>query len=120
MTDSRCDDPTCTCWYPVEMRPVDRVCSGNVEVWDMTIGCPECNWQLWDWDRWAGDVCLDEATRRFEAAHPFAFDDCHDHGDEDPGIWTRYFHSEGEFDTPPGGWRFPNNTPPWHVEMGAK
>lgn len=108
---STCCDPSCTCWWPPELREPIVQCSGNIEHWDITVGCEECGWQLWEWHTWAGEVCMDEAIRRFDAAHPWTFDEAHDHGDEDrPPDW---------FDPQPpfGGWRFPSFLPKWHQEQ---
>lgn len=111
---AECDDPHCTCWVPEDLREPVEVCAGRVEVWDQTVGCPECNWQLWDWREWAGEVCFDEALRRFELAHPLQFEEGHDHGDEDEDHRTgdRHFHPELVF----GGWRFPSFKPYWWGE----
>lgn len=76
-------------------------CPGNVEVWDQTLGCPECGKELW-----TGQTREDE----FYAEHPFMFDECHDPGDEH-GEWTyATFHPE----IPLGGWRTPERAPVWH------
>lgn len=80
-----------------------KVCSGCVEIWDQTVGCPECGQNLWYLpsgpDKWpVGDEenCpvrpwmrdngnpYDPYFRVFQIRHPFQFDDCHDPGDEDP------------------------------------
>lgn len=77
------------------------VCSGNVEVWDQTLGCPECGKELW-----TGKTSVLE----FEAEHPFMFDEAHDDGDECP--WadvTDVCNSS----SPVGGWRYPWYKPLW-------
>lgn len=76
-----------------------KTCPGNVEVWDQTLGCPECGKELW-----TGKTREDE----FYAEHPFMFDDCHDEGD---GAW-RWPVDDREL--PVGGWRFPSYPPSWH------
>lgn len=104
-----CDVEGCPCWFPREYRGPAKVCGGSVEVWDQTIGCPECGWQLWEWTMWAGDVCMDEACRLFDEAHPLQFNDGHDPGDEDrPDDWVSP-------DPPYGGWRLPSHAPAWHA-----
>jgi hypothetical protein len=83
-----------------------RHCGGNVEVWDQTVGCPECGmnlwflpdrdcWPAWDadneppWDWW--EICKQHKSLNpyepyftlFDRIHPHQFGDCHDPGDED-------------------------------------
>lgn len=77
-------------------------CGGNVEVWDQTIGCPECGMNLWylpkhgqwpagwnqipeppkDWWKNHGKTNpyepYDQLMRKI---HPFQFSDAHDDGD---------------------------------------
>jgi hypothetical protein len=84
-----------------------RSCGGNVEVWDQTVGCPECGmniwnlpafgqWPEWDatnapaedhWEKWKRNRDVynpyDVYVNLFFKLHPFQFDDCHDPGDED-------------------------------------
>lgn len=73
------------------------VCGGNVEVWDQTLGCPECGKELW-----TGKTSVLE----FDAEHPFMFCDAHDDGDECE--WA-----DDSNDAPLGGWRYPHYTPQW-------
>lgn len=72
-------------------------CPGVIEVWDQTIGCPECGKELW-----TGETREDV----FYAEHPFMFDDCHDDGDAEG--W------DAHPDIPVGGWRSPHLAPTWH------
>lgn len=74
-------------------------CGGCVEVWDQTLGCPECGRELW-----TGQTSEDE----FFAMHPFMFEQCHDPGDEDPMEWRTLPGM------PLGGWRLPSHPPIWH------
>lgn len=75
-------------------------CPGTVEVWDQTIGCPECHKELW-----TGKTREDE----FYAEHPFILTDAHDDGDESADAWD----TVGGY-IPLGGWRFPSFPPAWH------
>lgn len=97
------------CWQG-DWRELPRHCGGNVEVWDQTVGCPECGmniwylperaqWPAWDaenapaddhWEQWKaredkadGPNPYDPYMRLFELIHPFQFFDAHDPGDED-------------------------------------
>lgn len=74
-------------------------CTGTVEIWDQTIGCPECQKELW-----TGDTREDE----FHAEHPFIFEDCHDDGD------SHWAEDAFRPDIPLGGWRLPWLAPQWH------
>lgn len=60
------------------------VCTGTVEVWDQTIGCPECMDELWNYPymKVLGLTDVKDYERRFAAIHPFMFEDAHDDGDE--------------------------------------
>lgn len=77
-----------------------RQCEGTVEIWDQTVGCPECQQELW-----TGKTSEDE----FNTIHLWQFTDCHDHGDEDARAW-RY----DESGPPVGGWRSPSEVPAFH------
>lgn len=88
------------CWDG-DWREVPQSCGGNVEVWDQTVGCPECGMNIWylpepdQWPAWAGPGPTKDHWRRdradhnpytifvdlFYRIHPFQFDDCHDPGD---------------------------------------
>ena len=91
------------CWKG-DWREIPKACGGNVEVWDQTIGCPECGMNIWHlpdrekWPTWAMDNApTDNHWSRddddfnpyavfvdlFTKIHPFQFDDAHDPGDED-------------------------------------
>ncbi len=85
----------------------DKVCTGNVEVWDQTVGCPDCGMNLWYlpdgpkfWPAWVKDPPPDnwwdiwkENTKAFnpydpyadlfDRLHPLQFHQAHDPGDED-------------------------------------
>lgn len=64
-------------------------CTGNVEIWDQTVGCPTCGEELWNYpgiDELG--ITVEEYEERFYARHPFMFDDGHDDGDEDAGAWA--------------------------------
>lgn len=74
-------------------------CPGTVEIWDQTIGCPECMEELW-----TGRTREDD----FHARHPFILDDCHDDGD------AHWADDAFNPDIPLGGWRFPSFPPAWH------
>jgi len=89
-----------------DWRTLPQKCGGSPEVWDQTIGCPECNMNLWNlpeyghWPAW--DIaneppdewylrCKLSGTNQyapyfalFDKLHPFMFGQCHDPGDEDP------------------------------------
>lgn len=92
------------CWDG-DWRELPRSCGGNIEVWDQTIGCPECGMNLWylperaQWPAWDVDNApienhwavwktdkdafnpYDVYANLFFKIHPFQFDDCHDPGD---------------------------------------
>lgn len=93
------------CWKG-DWRELPRHCGGNVEVWDQTVGCPECGMNIWYlpdralWPEWdMANAPADDHWERgktdddfnpydvfcdlFAKIHPFQFDDCHDPGDED-------------------------------------
>lgn len=99
------------CWKG-DWTLLPQKCSGNVEVWDQTIGCPECGmnlwylpdygcWPAWDpneppvnwWQAWKINTDAynpyEPYANLFFKLHPFQFDDCHDPGDEDrdPNPW---------------------------------
>lgn len=78
------------------------ICGGNVEVWDQTLGCPECRKELW-----SGRTSEDA----FYAEHPFIFDNAHDDGDAME--WSIEAYSP---DPPFGGWREPSYPPQWHYD----
>lgn len=85
-------------------------CGGSVEVWDQTVGCPECGMNIWylpepgQWPAWDKENEPPEDWWRvfhekpagcsynpyapyvtlFARLHPFQFEECHDPGDEDP------------------------------------
>lgn len=48
------------CWSG-DWRNLPQTCGGNVEVWDQTVGCPECGMNLWylpdhgQWPEWDRD-----------------------------------------------------------------
>lgn len=104
MSDSAYDR---ICWKG-DWTDLPQSCGGAVEVWDQTIGCPECGMNLWylperdQWPAWnAHPPAVDhwEVFNRdpkgcaynpydvffvlFTQVHPFQFDDAHDPGDED-------------------------------------
>lgn len=91
-----------------DWRTAPELCAGTVEVWDQTVGCPECHMNLWHLPdqiyklpHWApasvvdalrairegGEWSYDPFFELFNMAHPFQFDDCQDPGDEDDGGW---------------------------------
>ena len=91
------------CWKG-DWTKLPKTCGGSVQVWDQTVGCPECGMNLWylpapgqwpPWDKdneppanWWDDEVHGEANpydpymRLFVLLHPFQFSDCHDPGDE--------------------------------------
>ncbi len=93
------------CWEGDWTNLSPQVSGGNIQVWDQTVGCPECGMNLWylpahgqwtEWDKanepppnWWKDEVHGEANpydpyvRLFNMLHPFQFSDCHDQGDED-------------------------------------
>lgn len=102
MINARKNDDMIYCVGPV-IGPLE-VCGGNVEIWDQTVGCPECGQELW-----TGKT--DEAE--FDARHPFVFDACHDDGDGEYDFeWARHL-------PPLGGWRFQWYTPMWHPDASG-
>lgn len=94
------------CWKR-DWRELPRTCGGNVEVWDQTVGCPDCGmnlwylpqrdqWPAWDmdnapsenhWADWKADMKAfnpyDVFMTLFTKIHPFQFNDCHDPGDSE-------------------------------------
>lgn len=101
------------CWKG-DWRELPKHCGGNIEVWDQTVGCPECGmnlwylpdraqWPAWDienapaadhWEEWnarenknEGPNPYDPFADLFDRIHPFTFDDCHDPGDEHRNEW---------------------------------
>lgn len=103
-SDKKFDD---ICWKG-DWTNLPQKCGGNIEVWDQTVGCPTCGmnlwhlpdsdkWPEWDkanapspdhWERWEKNTESDPYEpydRLFTLIHPFQFEDCHDHGDEDAG-----------------------------------
>lgn len=97
------------CWKG-DWRELPQHCGGNVEVWDQTVGCPECGmniwylperaqWPAWDaanappddwWEQCKGDDGpnpYDPYVRLFDLIHPFQFFDAHDFGDEDRNVY---------------------------------
>jgi hypothetical protein len=95
------------CWNG-DWTNLPRTCGGDVQVWDQTVGCPECGmnlwylpaygqWPLWDKaneppeDWWENVDWKDHRSnpyvpyvRLFDLLHPFQFSDAHDPGDESP------------------------------------
>ena len=61
-----------------------KICSGNVEIWDQTVGCPECGKELWNHPgmKEAG-LTTEQYEDLFFKEHPFMFYDAHDDGDAD-------------------------------------
>lgn len=86
----RGEDYDAICWYG-DWRHLPQTCGGNVEVWDQTVGCPECGMNLWylpgpgqwpEWDEEPGEEDrFDRCCDLFERLHPFGFKNCHDYGD---------------------------------------
>jgi hypothetical protein len=100
------------CWEG-NWSKLPQKCGGNVQVWDQTVGCPECGmniwylpqhgqWPEWDkeneppadwWEVYAQDRknCpynpYDPYVILFDRLHPFQFERGHDHGDEDKEAW---------------------------------
>ena len=90
------------CWKG-DWRELPKTCGGNVEVWDQTVGCPECGmniwylpeteqWPAWDaanappsdwWESHGDRNPYDPYVTLMEQIHPFQFFDAHDPGDED-------------------------------------
>jgi hypothetical protein len=88
-----------------DWRDLPKTCTGSVEVWDQTVGCPECGMNIWNlpafgqwpaWDaqneppeNWWGSCKTSDDNpyvpyfRLLSLLHPFQFEDCHDPGDED-------------------------------------
>lgn len=61
-----------------------KICGGNVEIWDQTIGCPECGQELWNYPGMKElGITTQEYEDRFYLMHPFILEDAHDPGDED-------------------------------------
>lgn len=61
-----------------------KICSGNVEIWDQTVGCPECQKELWNYPGIRSDMSIEQYEEIFFLEHPFMFDAAHDDGDCDP------------------------------------
>lgn len=95
------------CWEG-DWTHLPKTCGGSIQVWDQTVGCPECGMNLWylpkhgqwpawdkeneppadwweniDWEDLDGKNPYEPYARLFDLLHPFQFGDCHDHGDED-------------------------------------
>jgi hypothetical protein len=97
------------CWKGNWTLLKPGVCGGNIEVWDQTLGCPDCGmnlwylpefgqWPAWDianeppddwWAKWKTDTKAynpyEPYFKLFDKLHPFVFSDCHDPGDEHHG-----------------------------------
>lgn len=96
-----------------DWRTLPPSCDGTVEVWDQTVGCPQCKMNMWYTPGsevngadpsselplcsisttcacsvigvHAGTYDDTALWELFRMVHPFQFDDCHDDGDEDDG-----------------------------------
>ena len=94
------DRPDTVALFKGDWRTAPEHCGGFVDVWDQTIGCHECQMNLWYTPTGEADMpaWLDNATYValvianddkdpdadvFHMVHPFIFDDAHDPGDED-------------------------------------
>lgn len=74
------------------------VCGGSVEIWDQTVGCPECGEELWSYPgRDELGLTVAQYEERFWRRHPFSFLEAHDDGDESPDAWDQ--------EEPVGGWQ---------------
>lgn len=87
--------------YGGDWRTMPQHCTGVLEVWDQTLGCTECNANLWNTPGdtntlpvWAQpqvppslghDAWQDHLVEMFYDAHPWVEGDGHDPGDEDDG-----------------------------------
>lgn len=63
------------------------VCTGNIEIWDQTVGCPTCEKELWNYPGKPEDMSIEDYEDLFFLEHPFAFGRAHDPGDEDAAAW---------------------------------
>jgi hypothetical protein len=81
----------------IEAPAPASTCTGNVAIWDQTVGCPECGEELWNYpgiDELG--LTIEAYEARFWQRHPFSFRKCHDGGDEDAAAWKE--------ERPIGGW----------------